>query len=267
MKPNIATFRASVDYSTLTDAERAFGLSSADAWLAPILKYTNIRHLLLPEYVNYSGSPAKVDYDHAWATRFQWSTGSLTKSAADPAWNNRDVFNFGSSNIDLHFDPGTVPAARTVIVAAAYNSAGYAAASSFLFSFYSGVSGLTNGHALHQSTGLVYFPAGAGFLTLPAANLPAATVPAVFVADYDGVNTAHWYLNDPVTPKATSTSITGTPLTESSPGYGLRVGNGFGGSLSGFQGKMGAFVLLEGVASSVQRTDIMNAIKTRYAIS
>jgi hypothetical protein len=267
MRPNIASYKASIDYSTLTDAERGLGTLSDDAWLAPILKYNNIRHLLLPKYASFAGSPTVVDYDHALATRFQWTAGRIVKSASDAAWNSHDVFSFIISNTDLHFDSGTVPVARTVIVAAAFNAAGLSATSSFLFSFYSGASGLTNGQAFHQASGIVYIPAAGSSFTLPAANVPAADVPAVYCADYDGVNTAHWYVNDPVTAKVASTSITGTPLTESDPSYGLRVGNGFGGSLSGFQGKMGPFILLEGVASAVQRADTMNAIKTRFAIS
>lgn len=268
-----AFYHPGVDLSVYPDAQRvvrpvadAPGYGDYSAFES-IFEFPPL-HLLLIEKFDFI---AKLGRECGSQYRLFWSTG-LTRSTADAAWNNQDVFSSTTAN-DLAFDAASFPSDGKYSYAMAASFADLAQPNDVLVSLFrpSDADNLVylRYEVSHANAGgvpaIVLDPDGGGDTIYVSTDLPAEDEKFVIGFDYDAATkVSHTYINDPVAPRRTRTH-TSTMQADVS-GYRWRPAGLFGGT-QGHTGKFAIPYIQNGVWSESRRTILFNALKAKYSIA
>lgn len=264
----LAIKNASLNLSKWAGAKETFDSKGAYKNFGPMFSDRKIDKLLLPELTDFTN---KEGYDLVSQSRYSWGNNWVSKSAADAAFNNRDVFLTTTDDHDFSFDAASV----------SNNGDEWSFLSVFMFS--TGSRALPNQvffstadrfsilfAALCQwdsGAGLLSFsPNGSNLNTVASSDVPADNVPFLLGVDYKrSTGTSHIYINDPVTPKGQR--FTHTAPVALQPNYSWGIGSKYAIPDINFKGKIGAVYIRNAVWGNTLRNNMFTVFRDYYKIT
>lgn len=262
-----------LDFSGFAAAKEVITAEGSYAAFGPMFVDSGLNKLILPEKMDFTN---KVDTDYGSQKRFSWQDTNITKSAADAAFNSKDVVSLAGVEADLYFDAGSVSSLTSYSLMMVLMFA--TGSKSIAFQQFCSViipgsgSGTTldirwdtSGNQLSVNPNS---QASSNTHQLAGASVPAELTPFLFAIDYNhATTTSHIFINSP-----TALATKANHNAQAFPSLGAYGWSPWGRAAGlaagiGFKGKAGLFHVRNGIWDTTTRTNLFTMVKNYYGIA